>query len=36
MLSASSDQFKINKQQFILFLLLFPDGQTTKKPILSR
>lgn len=31
MLSASSDQFEINEQQFIRFLLLFPDGQTTKK-----
>lgn len=30
MLSASSDQFEINKQQFICFLLLFPDGQTIK------
>lgn len=30
MLSASSDQFEINEQQFICFLLLFPDGQTIK------
>lgn len=31
MQSASSDQFEINEQQLIRFLLLFPDGQTTKK-----
>lgn len=31
MLSASSDQFEINEQQFVRILLLFPDGQAAEK-----